>query len=160
VLVVAGLDGLARSLRQLLTTVDALKARGIGLRSLHENIDTTSATGRLILHVFAALGQFDLRWIFCVFAPEPRRQPAAPVVVLVASPGVERQQGHGHQGSAVRIDKESAFTESESSLDRHIVKTSALESPQLRLSTCSTRRSSTQLAAIPPKNLGSALHAA
>ena len=47
VLVVARLDRLARSMRQLLTTVDALQARGIGLRSLHENIDTTSATGRL-----------------------------------------------------------------------------------------------------------------
>jgi resolvase-like protein/helix-turn-helix resolvase-like protein len=30
------------------------------LRSLHENIDTTSATGRLILHIFAALGQFEV----------------------------------------------------------------------------------------------------
>ena len=59
VLVVARLDRLARSMRQLLTTVDALQARGIGLRSLHENIDTTSATGRLILHIFAALGQFE-----------------------------------------------------------------------------------------------------
>jgi DNA invertase Pin-like site-specific DNA recombinase len=60
VLVVARLDRLARSMRQLLTTVDALKARGIGLRSLHENIDTTSATGRLILHIFGALGQFEV----------------------------------------------------------------------------------------------------
>jgi DNA invertase Pin-like site-specific DNA recombinase len=60
VLVVARLDRLARSLRQLLTTVDALKARGIGLLSLHENIDTSSATGRLILHIFAALGQFGV----------------------------------------------------------------------------------------------------
>ena len=60
VLVVARLDRLARSMRQLLTTVDALQVRGIGLRSLHENIDTTSATGRLILHIFAALGQFEV----------------------------------------------------------------------------------------------------
>jgi DNA invertase Pin-like site-specific DNA recombinase len=60
VLVVARLDRLARSIRQLLATVDALNARGIGLRSLHENIDTTSATGRLILHIFAALGQFEV----------------------------------------------------------------------------------------------------
>jgi DNA invertase Pin-like site-specific DNA recombinase len=60
VLVVARLDRLARSMRQLLTTVDTLQARGIGLWSLHENIDTTSATGRLILHIFAALGQFEV----------------------------------------------------------------------------------------------------
>ena len=55
-----GSTDLARSMRQLLTTVDTLAARGIGLRSLHENIDTTSATGRLILHIFAALGQFEV----------------------------------------------------------------------------------------------------
>ena len=60
VLVVARLDRLARSMRQLLATVEDLQARGIGLRSLHEAIDTTSATGRLILHIFAALGQFEV----------------------------------------------------------------------------------------------------
>jgi DNA invertase Pin-like site-specific DNA recombinase len=60
VLVIARPDRLARSLRQLLSIVDALQARGIGLRSLHERIDTTSATGRLILHIFTALGQFEV----------------------------------------------------------------------------------------------------
>jgi hypothetical protein len=42
--VVARLDRLARSIRQLLSTADALQARSIGLRPLHENTDTTSAT--------------------------------------------------------------------------------------------------------------------
>lgn len=60
VLAVVRLDRLARSMRQLLTTVDGLQARGIGLRSLHENIDTTTATGRLVLHIFGALGQFEV----------------------------------------------------------------------------------------------------
>jgi DNA invertase Pin-like site-specific DNA recombinase len=60
VLTVVRLDRLARSMRQLLTTVDSLEAHGMGLRSLHENIDTTSATGRLVLHIFAALGQFEV----------------------------------------------------------------------------------------------------
>jgi DNA invertase Pin-like site-specific DNA recombinase len=60
VLVVARLDRLARSMRQLLNTIEGLQTRGIGLRSLHENIDTTSAAGRLILHIFAALGQFEV----------------------------------------------------------------------------------------------------
>jgi DNA invertase Pin-like site-specific DNA recombinase len=60
VLVVVRLDRLARSMRQLLTTMDSLQARGIGLRSLHESIDTTSATGRLIFHIFASLGQFEV----------------------------------------------------------------------------------------------------
>lgn len=60
VLCVVRLDRLARSMRQLLTTVDELQARSIGLRSLHESIDTASATGRLVLHIFAALGQFEV----------------------------------------------------------------------------------------------------
>ena len=60
VLAVVRLDRLARSMRQLLTTVDSLEARGIGLRSLHENIDTTTATGRLVLHIFGALGQIEV----------------------------------------------------------------------------------------------------
>ena len=79
VLVVARLDRLARSMRQLLSAVDALPARGIGLRSLHENIDTTSATGRLILHIFAALGQFKVELLR--ERTEPPWQPAGLVVV-------------------------------------------------------------------------------
>lgn len=60
VLVVARLDRLARSMKQLLATVETLQEHGIGLRSLHEAIDTTSATGRLVFHIFAALGQFEV----------------------------------------------------------------------------------------------------
>ena len=61
------------------TTVDALAARDIGLRSLHENIDTTSATGRLILHIFAALGRFEVELLR--ERTEPHWQPVAPVGV-------------------------------------------------------------------------------
>src|SRR6476659_9799955 len=51
-LVVWKLDRLARSMRQLIETVEDLEARGIGLRSLTEQIDTTTAGGRLIFHIF------------------------------------------------------------------------------------------------------------
>jgi DNA invertase Pin-like site-specific DNA recombinase len=37
----------------------ALEARGVGFRSLTESIDTTTSGGRLIFHVFGALGQFE-----------------------------------------------------------------------------------------------------
>ena len=33
--------------------------RGVGLRSLHEALDTTTPTGRLTFHVFAALSEFE-----------------------------------------------------------------------------------------------------
>lgn len=58
-LVVWKLDRLARSLKQLIETVETLSERGIGFRSLTENIDTTSSGGRLIFHVFGALAEFE-----------------------------------------------------------------------------------------------------
>jgi len=57
--VVTRLDRLGRSLPDLLGLVEDLAARDVGLRSLTEQIDTTSATGRLVLHVFAALAEFE-----------------------------------------------------------------------------------------------------
>jgi DNA invertase Pin-like site-specific DNA recombinase len=59
VLVVWKLDRLGRSLAHLIDTVTELEGRGVGLRSLTEAIDTTTAGGRLIFHVFGALGQFE-----------------------------------------------------------------------------------------------------
>lgn len=43
----------------LIETVNALEARGVGFRSLTETIDTTTPGGRLIFHIFGALGQFE-----------------------------------------------------------------------------------------------------
>lgn len=59
VLVVWRLDRLGRSLKHLVETVNDLDERGIGFRSIHENIDTTTSTGRLIFHIFAALAEFE-----------------------------------------------------------------------------------------------------
>jgi len=58
-LVVWKLDRLARSVRQLIDTADLLKARSMGLKSLTETIDTTTAGGEFIFTVFAALAQFE-----------------------------------------------------------------------------------------------------
>ena len=59
VLVVWKLDRLARSLKQLIETVEDLGTRGIGFRSLTEAIDTTSAGGRLTFHIFGAMAEFE-----------------------------------------------------------------------------------------------------
>jgi DNA invertase Pin-like site-specific DNA recombinase len=58
-LVVWKLDRLARSLPQLIETVAHLEAQGIGLRSLTEAVDTTTAGGKLIFHIFGALAEFE-----------------------------------------------------------------------------------------------------
>lgn len=58
-LVVWKLDRLARSLKQLIETVEGLHERHIGLRSLTEAIDTTTAGGKLVFHIFCALAEFE-----------------------------------------------------------------------------------------------------
>lgn len=58
-LVVWRLDRLARSLRNLLELVEFHSANGVHLRSLTESIDTSSASGRLVLSVFGALAEFE-----------------------------------------------------------------------------------------------------
>ena len=62
-LCVTRLDRLGRSLRELLETVDGLKARGIHLVSLEERLDTSSAAGELVFHVFGAIAHFERRLI-------------------------------------------------------------------------------------------------
>ncbi len=59
VLVVWRLDRLARSLSHLIKITQDLDGRNVGLVSLTEQIDTTTAGGRLIFHVFGAVAQFE-----------------------------------------------------------------------------------------------------
>ena len=58
-LVVWKLDRLARSVRQLVETAAELQQRGIGLKVLTQQIDTTTPGGRLVFHVFAAVAEFE-----------------------------------------------------------------------------------------------------
>ena len=62
VLVVWKLDRLGRTLAHLVNTVQDLSARGVGLRVLigqGAQIDTTTAAGRLVFGIFAALAEFE-----------------------------------------------------------------------------------------------------
>jgi DNA invertase Pin-like site-specific DNA recombinase len=58
-LVVWKLDRLGRSLPHLVELISELKERGVGFKSLQENLDTTSGTGKLIFHLFASLAEFE-----------------------------------------------------------------------------------------------------
>jgi len=60
-LIVWKLDRLARSMKQLIETVEELRLRGIGFRSLTEALDTTTAQGRPVFHRFGALAEFERR---------------------------------------------------------------------------------------------------
>ena len=54
-LVVWKLDRLGRSLKNLIEVTQGLEKRGVGLRSLQEQLDTTTPGGKLVFHVFGAL---------------------------------------------------------------------------------------------------------
>src|SRR5580704_15128080 len=58
-LIVWKLDRLARSMKQLIETIENLRVRGIGFRRLTEALDTTTAQGRLVFHMFGALAEFE-----------------------------------------------------------------------------------------------------
>lgn len=53
------LDRLSRSLKDLIEMVNYLDKQGIGLKSLHESIDTSTSSGKLIFHIFGALTEFE-----------------------------------------------------------------------------------------------------
>lgn len=60
---VVRLDRLGRSLRELLDTIEMLKAKNIQFMSLEEKLDTSSAAGELVFHVFGAIAHFERRLI-------------------------------------------------------------------------------------------------
>ncbi|MEL7425664.1 MAG: recombinase family protein [Bacteroidota bacterium] len=59
VIVIWKLDRLGRSLRDLVNLVNEIQAKGAGLKSLHDSIDTSTPHGKLTFHLFAALAEFE-----------------------------------------------------------------------------------------------------
>jgi DNA invertase Pin-like site-specific DNA recombinase len=58
-LVVWRLDRLGRSLPHLIVTIIRLRDQGVEFRNLHEQIDTSTPSGKLIFHMFGALAEFE-----------------------------------------------------------------------------------------------------
>ncbi len=58
-LVVWRLDRLGRSLKHLIETVTKLQQQNIAFQSITENINTSTATGQLVFHIFGALAEFE-----------------------------------------------------------------------------------------------------
>jgi len=53
------LDRLGRSLKDLIQLVNEIQDKGAGLKSLNDQIDTTTPQGKLTFHLFAALSEFE-----------------------------------------------------------------------------------------------------
>lgn len=58
-LVIYKLDRLGRNMKDLLATIEQLQQKNVSLVSLRDNIDTGSTTGKLIMHIFASLAEFE-----------------------------------------------------------------------------------------------------
>lgn len=59
VIIIWKLDRLGRSLKNLVDIVGQLINQEVGLKSLHDNIDTTTPQGRLTFNIFASLAEFE-----------------------------------------------------------------------------------------------------
>jgi DNA invertase Pin-like site-specific DNA recombinase len=51
--------GLGRNLKHLLSVIEGFECQGVGFRSVTEAIDTTSPGGKLVLHIFMSLAEFE-----------------------------------------------------------------------------------------------------
>jgi DNA invertase Pin-like site-specific DNA recombinase len=58
-LVILKLDRLADSLKQLIETIEVIEEREIGFRSITESLDTTTAGGKAIFHIFASIRELE-----------------------------------------------------------------------------------------------------
>jgi DNA invertase Pin-like site-specific DNA recombinase len=119
-LVVARLDRLGRSMPHLVATVHELAARGVGFKSLAESIDTTSAAGRLVLHIFASLADFERELIRertreALAAkkrrgePVGRRRALSPSRVSAAREMLESGHGAAHVARILKVGRSTLY---------------------------------------------------
>lgn len=85
-LVVWKLDRLGRSIQHLIESINTLKAKGIGFRSLQEAIDTQTSGGKLVFHIFSALAEFE-----------------RDLIVERTSAGLQAARARGKQGGRPRV---------------------------------------------------------
>ena len=118
-LCVTRLDRLGRSLRELLETVDDLEARGIHLVSLEERLDTSSAAGELVFHVFGAIAHFERRLISertrdglaaaRKRGRQPGRPPLDPETVSAAQKFIDAGLSPARAAKQLKIDRATAY---------------------------------------------------
>ena len=123
-LVVWKLDRLGRSLRHLVDTIAALADRGVGFRSLQEQVDTTTPGGKLVFHLFAALAEFERdlireRTSAGLAAARARGRTGRPAVMTEPKIRLARQMYDSGQYTVAAIA--SALGVSRASIYRHLL---------------------------------------
>jgi DNA invertase Pin-like site-specific DNA recombinase len=99
-LVCTKLDRLARSVADLCQITKQIEARGAGLVVLDDNIDTSTAHGRLFFHLLASIGEFERSLILA--RTEEGRQKA---LAQQAVPGAKRIFGRKSKLNEFQISK-------------------------------------------------------
>lgn len=120
-LAVVRLDRLGRSLAELLATVNVLRERQVDLLSLEEKIDTSSAAGELVFHVFGAIAHFERRLISertkdglaaaRAKGKRPGRQPLDPKKVEAAIKLVEAKVSPTEAASQLGLGRSTIYRE-------------------------------------------------
>ncbi|GAA1072993.1 recombinase family protein [Tsukamurella spumae] len=59
-IVVIGIDRLGRSVAEVMTTIRDLDQRGVVIKALREGVDSSTATGRMVMGVMASLAELEL----------------------------------------------------------------------------------------------------
>lgn len=141
-LVVWRLDRLARSINQLLKLLERLDDEGIGFVSLQENFETTSATGRLVLHIMAALSEFERGLISertkaGMRAAKRRGQKVGPDAKMTAQMVEDAQHlrdtGHTAKRIAGRLRERYKVNVSEKTIYNYTVKPGSKKRPARKL---------------------------
>jgi DNA invertase Pin-like site-specific DNA recombinase len=109
VLVIWKLDRLGRSLRHLIEVVTDLAHRGIGFKSLQENLDTTTSSGKLVFHMFGALAEFERDLI-------RERTQAGLVAARARGRRGGRPRGLSQQAAATALAAETLYREGQLSV--------------------------------------------
>jgi DNA invertase Pin-like site-specific DNA recombinase len=108
VLIVTGLDRLARSTRDLLNVLGAVADKGAGFRSLRDSwADTTTPHGRLMLTVLGGLAEFE-RELIRSRTSEGRERAIAKGVVMGRKPKLTH---HQRQEAVARRDAGEALVD-------------------------------------------------
>jgi len=111
IIIVYKLDRLGRSLKHLVELINELSNKKIGLKSLNDPVDTTTAQGRLITNIFASIAEFERELI-------KERTNAGLVSARARGKIGGRPEGISKEAEATAIAAEALYKEAQLSVQK------------------------------------------